>query len=339
MLTDSPLVSVVIPVKNGATTLAAALRGIQAQTLAGRTEVLVIDSGSADASPEIARGYPVRLHEIPPEAFDHGATRNLGVSLARGEFVVMTVQDAVPADDRWLETLLRHFDDPSVMGVCGQQIVPHDPDKNPMQWHRPTSGPQVSRRHYPDVAGYLALSPRERLAANGWDNVTAMYRRAALIELPFRTTMFGEDFLWANDALARGWVLVHDEFARVFHYHHQTFGYRFRRMLTIYSHQYWHFGCCQPPAPFWHRLGQFTWHLARWPGLSAQRRLYWMAYNLRLLLAEWTATIAMRAALLVGGSRALGRLHDVFCAAAPQATADLSQGPSAQAPMKGDVAP
>lgn len=313
MLKDTRLISVVIPVKNGAATLEAALRGLFAQTLAARMEVIVIDSGSTDRTLDIVRDFPVRLHEISPEEFDHGATRNLGVALARGEFVVMTVQDAVPVDERWLENMLRHFDNPAVMGVCGKQIVPHDPDKNPMQWHRPVTAPQVTRRHYPYPAAYQALPPRERLAAAGWDDVTAMYRRAALQGLPFRTTIFGEDFLWANDALARGWALVHDDFAQVYHYHHQSFGYRFRRMLTIYWHQYQCFGCFQRPAPFWHRLGQFTWHLTRWPGLAITRRFCWIAYNLRMLLAEWGAAGLAVSALLVGGERGLERLYRLSC--------------------------
>lgn len=317
---NEPLISVVIPVKNGAATLAAALEGILAQTVAGRTEIIVIDSGSRDGSQEIVRSQRVQLHEIPAEEFDHGATRNLGVSLARGEFVVMTVQDALPADDRWLETMLHHFDDPSVMGVCGKQIVPHDTDKNPLQWHRPVTAARVTRRHYPDPAAYRALSMRERLAASGWDDVTAMYRRSALLELPFRTTMFGEDFLWASDALASGWALVHDDNARVRHYHHQIFDYRFRRSLTIYWHQFKWFGCFQRPAPFWHRLGQLSWHMARWPGMALSRRAYWLGYNLRLLLAEWTATLIARLALLVGGSGMFAWLHDFFCSTAPQAT-------------------
>jgi hypothetical protein len=133
--------------------------------------------------------------------------------------------------------------------------------------------------------------------------------------------------------------LVHDDFAKVFHYHHQTFGYRFRRLLTIYSHQYRYFGCCQRPAPFWYRLGQFTWHLARWRELPFDRRLYWMGYNLRLLLAEWTATSAVRAALRIGGRRALDRLHDVFCTRAPQATVQCQPGASGQASAKEEVAP
>ena len=41
------------------------------------------------------RAAGARVHEIPPEEFGHGRTRNVGPSLAGGETVVFTSQDAV----------------------------------------------------------------------------------------------------------------------------------------------------------------------------------------------------------------------------------------------------
>jgi rhamnosyltransferase len=35
--------------------------------------------------------------------------RNLGVSLARGEYVILTVQDAVPLDERWLSAMVENL--------------------------------------------------------------------------------------------------------------------------------------------------------------------------------------------------------------------------------------
>lgn len=47
------------------------------------------------------------MYRIQPSEFDHGATRNLGISLSRGEYVALTVQDAVPLDGRWLSSRSR----------------------------------------------------------------------------------------------------------------------------------------------------------------------------------------------------------------------------------------
>src|ERR1700722_2461941 len=135
------LISVIIPVKNGDYWLEGVLEGLVTQTLFDRCELIVIDSGSTDKTLEMVRRFPVRLVQIPPEQFNHGSTRNLGVNLAKGEYVVMTVQDAKAADEGWLQKLLDGFDAPDVAGVCGQQIVPHDPDKNPVEWFRPVAPP------------------------------------------------------------------------------------------------------------------------------------------------------------------------------------------------------
>ena len=56
---DGPLVSVVLPVRDGALTLEAALRSLAAQTLT-RFEVVVVDDGSRDETPLIARAWDQR---------------------------------------------------------------------------------------------------------------------------------------------------------------------------------------------------------------------------------------------------------------------------------------
>ena len=102
---DAAVISVVIPVKNGGADLVRCLAGIAAQEVEEEVEVVVVDSGSTDGSPERARAAGAVVHEIPPEEFGHGRTRNLGVELARGELVVFTSQDAVADDDGWLARL------------------------------------------------------------------------------------------------------------------------------------------------------------------------------------------------------------------------------------------
>jgi len=322
MASDSrPIISVVIPVKNGSATIEAALQGLLAQTLADRTEIILIDSGSRDDTLDIARRYPVIVHQIPAAEFNHGATRNLGVKLARGDFVVMTVQDAAPADTHWLATMLRHFDDPEVAGVCGKQITTHDLDKNPMEWHRPMGEPQVTRLQFATRQDYEALPGPARMAASAWDDVTAMYRKSVLLDLPFRTTMFGEDFFWANDALALGHALVHDDNAMVWHYHDQPFSFRFRRQLTTCQHQLHIYEHITPPQNIWRKAAQSTWHLSRHQMLSWSQKGYWLYYNLRLCCADWSAHLIARGALALAGSAGLDRVHAHFCPGAPQAIA------------------
>ena len=318
-MTDRILISVVIPVKNGVSTLDALLRGLQSQTIASCTEIIIIDSGSTDGTLDLARSYPVRIHEIPPEEFNHGGTRNLGVELSRGEFVVMTVQDAAPVDDQWLARMLHHFDDPEVAGVCGWQITPHDLDKNPLQWYRPSAELQVTRVQYPEPPEGRPTTGSELRYLNGWDDVTAMYRRGVLLRIPFRDTMFGEDFIWASDALSHGLALIHDDFACVNHYHSETFSYGFRRQLTTCYHHHEFFGLILAPSPFWRRIAQAAWHLARHHDLPWSRKFSWMLYNMQVISSQWAAFLASKATLLLLGGSWFARLHQTVCKSAPQA--------------------
>ena len=234
-------ISIIIPVKNGIATLKSCLEAIFKQTLVAQIEVIIIDSGSTDGTLNLLKNYPVKLYSISPNEFNHGATRNYGVSLAKGEFVVMTVQDAVPADDCWLEKMFRHFEDPLVAGVCGQQIVPHHADKNPHQWFRPQSEGNFKKVHYPQVADFAKLSPEKQRQECGWDDVTAMYRKRKLVEIPFQPVMFGEDMIWAKEAIGKGYALIYDSTARVEHYHHHNPEYTYRRTLIVWLFTYYTF--------------------------------------------------------------------------------------------------
>ena len=313
----SAKISVVIPVKNGRSTLAACLEGILAQTVPA--EIIVIDSGSTDGTLELLARYPVRVHRIAPEEFNHGETRNLGVRLARGALVAMTVQDAHPVDNRWLERMVKHFDDPNVAGVCGQQVTPHEPDKNPLQWFRPCSQPVPRKIQFADPAVFKQLPPVEQVALCSWDDVTAMYRRSVLLAVPFQRTNFCEDTIWASDALSRSHALVYDYNAKVYHYHHQTFRFRFRRIYTILYQKYRFFNHVKTPGWLLPQLAHDLYRSAR-RKYCPEKRASWCAYNVRLILAEWLAGWCFWLAWKCGGNRLVQRCHDRLCARPPQPT-------------------
>ncbi len=90
-------ISVVVPVFNGADTLADTLESIRRQTFAP-VEVLVVDDGSADASVKIAEEHDLRPRVIALDG-NHGVAfaRNVGMREARGELVAFLDQD-----DLWL---------------------------------------------------------------------------------------------------------------------------------------------------------------------------------------------------------------------------------------------
>jgi glycosyltransferase involved in cell wall biosynthesis len=81
----SPLVSIIIPCRNGAATLADAIKSCLDQTW-DNLEVIVVDNGSCDDSIQVAQRYPsVTLLECSRKGAS--AARNAGLESARGEFI------------------------------------------------------------------------------------------------------------------------------------------------------------------------------------------------------------------------------------------------------------
>ena len=94
-LPDPPLVSIVIPTYNHAHFLGEAIESARTQEGA-RTEILVVDDGSADDPAAVVRRYPsVKL--IRQENAGLAAARNAGWRHAQGRYVVF-----LDADDRLL---------------------------------------------------------------------------------------------------------------------------------------------------------------------------------------------------------------------------------------------
>ena len=91
MTVQQPLVSVIIPVYNGARFLRAALESVFAQTYRP-LEVIVVDDGSVDDSGAIAQSFP-EVHYIRQENQGVAAARNNAIEVARGEFLAFLDQD------------------------------------------------------------------------------------------------------------------------------------------------------------------------------------------------------------------------------------------------------
>ncbi|WP_178983475.1 glycosyltransferase family 2 protein [Winogradskyella helgolandensis] len=245
---SNPKISIVIPVFNGIATIENCIKGIQKQTVYNQCEIIVIDSGSTDGTLNVLKSLNIDVISIASETFNHGATRNLGVTYAKGEFVVMTVQDAVAADELWLENMLKHFDVSEIAAVCGKQAVPHQKDKNPHEWARPQSVPVPRTVSVASETNFNELSPEEQRKLCAWDDVNAMYRKSALQNLPFQPLAYGEDMLWAKMALIEGYSLVYEPNAIVYHYHYQFPKYTYKRSLINQLFIYKCFGLVLQPS-------------------------------------------------------------------------------------------
>ena len=220
-----PLVTVAIPVRDGGRPFRGVLDALRRQTI--EHELLVCDSGSRDDSLALARSHGASALEIASERFNHGATRNLLMSEARGAHVALLTQDAQPADDRWLEQLLGGFAlAPDVAIVYG----PYRPCEGAsvavrMELERwfaslsPDGGPQVERLGEPE----RLLPVTELVGRRGFfTDANACISRAAWERAPFREVAYAEDRALALDMLRAGYAKAFVPQAAVLHSHEYT---------------------------------------------------------------------------------------------------------------------
>ncbi len=287
---STPLISIVIPVKNGDTWLKNLFENLSLQTLFNECEIIVIDSGSSDNSLEICKKYDVTIYQIEPETFNHGLTRNLGVQLSRGQYVLMTVQDALPEKNTLLEQMVNSFSDKEIAAVCGSQVVPELPNTSPFNWDRPISVPEIYFYQFKDVKIFDQLLPNEKKKVCSWDNVCAMYRSEVIRKIPFRQISFGEDMAWCKDAIRAGLKICYNPKAKVFHYHTDDKDYLFNRTLTEFYSFFTLFDYVPKRGSTMQLLKRIISLMVKEKKTSFRRKLYWIGKEIRFQMIIDEAT-------------------------------------------------
>ncbi len=92
-------VSVIIPAYNAARYLAQAIDLALGQTHRPH-EVIVVDDGSRDATPEVCKSYGDRIRTIRQENQGEAGARNAALELAAGEFIALLDADDLCAPER-----------------------------------------------------------------------------------------------------------------------------------------------------------------------------------------------------------------------------------------------
>lgn len=298
-MTDSAFdATIVILTYNGEDYLEPILSAIERQQFDGTFEVLVIDSGSTDATLDIVAAHPtVRLHEIPNSEFGHGKTRNLAAQLSAGEFVVYLTHDAIPADDFWLAEMLAPFALFSqVEAVVGRQI----PRSNcvPILKYEinrvfETQGPEFGTTISYETAAF-ERHPHYGIPARFYSDVNSATRRDLLINrIPYRDVSYAEDQLFGQDVMRSGGFKAYASRGAVIHSNDLTYReYKKRLFDEIVGLRL--SGATVPPAP--HGIRSFVRAVVLDPidlvqdrDFSLGRKLYWLVVNPFYHLAKYRA--------------------------------------------------
>src|ERR1700719_76914 len=232
-------ISVVVVTWNRRDLLRSCLQSLTRQKLEQTFEVVVVDNGSDDGSPEMARqefaeNPAFRLKLIRNQA-NRGfcAGNNQGFAASDSEFVALLNNDA-EAEPDWLAALVRAFEGRPEVGMAASKILVHED---------PGRIDKVGHLIYPDGqnrgrgSGELDAGQFNRVEEVLWpDGCAAMYRRAMLDQIGG----FDEDFFaYADDAelglRARiaGWKCLYTPQAVVRHHRSSTLGKDSERRLEL----------------------------------------------------------------------------------------------------------
>jgi len=221
-------VAVIIPTRNGGRWLVRLLNMLNRQTFRV-DEVLIIDSGSTDATHAIVRRYGARLISIPSHSFDHGGTRNLAARETDADILVYMTQDAVLADEHALARLLQPLiENEKLAASYGRQLPNSDAD--PFAEHlRLFNYPENSHVYY-----------RQDRHHHGFktifiSNSFAAYKKNILKQCGFfpDKQIFGEDSSAVAALLEQGYGVSYVSDACVYHSHNYSIREEFQRYFDI----------------------------------------------------------------------------------------------------------
>jgi rhamnosyltransferase len=211
----SASVTVIIPTLNAGQDLPRLLQTLRGQTIP--CEVLVIDSSSSDDTVGIARSFGAKTVTIRREDFDHGGTRSLAASHAKGDILIFLTQDAVPVEEHALENLIKPFNDTQVGASYGRQLP--GPGASPFAEH-------MRLFKYPARACVKSVKDADTYGIETpflSDSFSA-YRKKALLEVGLfkQSIIFAEDVHAGAKLILAGHSIAYVPDAAVYHSHNHT---------------------------------------------------------------------------------------------------------------------
>lgn len=130
-----PIISVVMPVYNRKDYLPEAIESVLNQTYSD-FELIIIDDGSTDRSPDIIEQYakndPRIIVVVNPKNCGNYYSRNKGMALAKGQFIAVMDSDDVSLPERF-EKQLAYFNTHPEVDILGTQGLDVDESLNPIQ--------------------------------------------------------------------------------------------------------------------------------------------------------------------------------------------------------------
>jgi 2-desacetyl-2-hydroxyethyl bacteriochlorophyllide A dehydrogenase len=201
----TPRASIIIRTFNEERHLPALLESLGSQSFRDY-EIVVVDSGSVDRTRELATPWADKLLHIDSHDFTFGYSLNVGIQASSSPFAVIISAHTLPTDENWLEALVRPLEDEPTAMTYGRQLG----------WQNFSEGRDLDRTFgsKPRVE-----KPPRFFAHNG----NSAIRKDLWEEHPFDESLPGlEDIEWAKHWMLKGYQVVYEPKAALYHIHDEN---------------------------------------------------------------------------------------------------------------------
>lgn len=175
---------------------------------------------------DFSRAFPnAEVRHLSLREYDHGGTRNKGISRCDGDVFICMTQDALPADEFLIEKLVEAlYAEENIAVAYARQLA------------KPDSGEIEKFTRVFNYPAESAVKGKEDLPTLGiktffCSNVCAAYKREIFQELGgfIRHTIFNEDMIFAGKAVKAGYKIAYAAQAQVYHSHDYSSCQQFHR--------------------------------------------------------------------------------------------------------------
>ncbi len=198
--------SIVIRARNEEANIGRLLYGISQQTHQN-SEIILVDSGSTDATLTVASQYPVKIIHIQPENFTFGRSLNQGIAAASGDIVVIISAHCYPVFPDWLELLVKPLENDEYALSYGKQ---RGGESNYYSEH------QFFKKYFPDNSVMEQGHPYSH-------NANAAIKRDIWQVHPYNENLTGlEDLAWSSWVMESGYSIAYVAEAEIIHSHKEN---------------------------------------------------------------------------------------------------------------------
>lgn len=222
-------VDVIIPTYRPGKEFATLIERLVGQTMPVH-RIIVMNTEEQFWNLDWEKAYPIiEVLHLKKEEFDHGGTRARAAELSDADIMVFMTQDAMPADTKLIENLVKALNQGPKIGAAYARQLPNAECSFTERYTRAFNYPEDS-----------VVRTKEDLPVYGiktffCSNVCAAYKKEIYQELNgfIRKTIFNEDMIYAGRLIQNGYGIAYAADAKVIHSHNYSCLQQFHRNFDL----------------------------------------------------------------------------------------------------------